>query len=66
MKNGVRRIYLPGGGSFDLPLSDSSSTLLKNEPGEIGSSSGGSFVLPLTIGLVVGGVAGWLAYRLSH
>lgn len=66
LKNGVRRIYLPNGASFDLPLSDNSSTLLKNESGQIRGADGGSVVVPLAIGLVVGGVAGWLAYKLSH
>lgn len=67
LTSGTRRMYLPAGGSFDLPLPGGSGSFVENNTARpLGIASEGSYgpiVLTAAAGLLLGAGVTWLILR---
>jgi hypothetical protein len=63
----TRKLYLPGGGTYELPLSDAMGTFRGRDPSMFRGAADGtsSTVYFLVGGAIVGGLLGWLLSRLK-
>jgi hypothetical protein len=59
MKPAMRKLYLPGGGSFDLPLPSGISAISGTGP-----APARSLWIPVTVGAAVGGIVAWGIFKL--
>jgi hypothetical protein len=57
MRN-TRTIYLPNGGTMEIPLPGSNARFEVNPPSALAFSDGGSRVPTLMVGVILGAVAG--------
>lgn len=61
----TRKLFLPDGGSFDLPMPDDMTENV--QPRLFGASDGtGSMVFPVLSGAVLGAFFTWLLVRISR